>query len=92
MTVLNYENVVEAGSESDEEDRLLASEGEGSPAGVPSLEASPRVGHALLSCHGNEEIDARDGPGNHVWRHGDINGTGKQCPSTMLGGGRVVTS
>ncbi|XP_012683875.2 zinc finger E-box-binding homeobox 2a isoform X3 [Clupea harengus] len=73
--VLNYENVVEAGSESDEEDRLLASEGEGSPAGVPSLEASPRVGHALLSCRGNEEIDSRDGPGNHVWRHGDINGT-----------------
>ncbi|XP_062389640.1 zinc finger E-box-binding homeobox 2a [Sardina pilchardus] len=73
--VLNYENVLEAGSESDEEDRLLASEGEGSPAGVPSLEASPRVGHALLSCRGDEDIDARDGPGNHVWRHGDINGT-----------------
>ncbi|XP_030641903.1 zinc finger E-box-binding homeobox 2a isoform X2 [Chanos chanos] len=71
--VLSYENMVDAGSESDEEDRPLASEGEGSPAGVPSLEASPRVGHALLSCRGSEEIEGRD-----IWRHGEVNGTEKQ--------------
>ncbi|XP_063070312.1 zinc finger E-box-binding homeobox 2a isoform X3 [Engraulis encrasicolus] len=78
--VLNYENVMEGGSESEEEDRLLASEGEGSPAaaGVPSLEASPRVGHAPLPFRGQQEDgDSRDGPGNHVWRHGDINEEGK---------------
>ncbi|XP_056610515.1 zinc finger E-box-binding homeobox 2a isoform X2 [Triplophysa dalaica] len=73
--VLSYENVGEAGSGSDEEDRLLGSEGEGSPAGVPSLEASPRVAHALLSCRGDEENESQDGAGAHVWRHGDLNGS-----------------
>ncbi|XP_028846288.1 zinc finger E-box-binding homeobox 2a isoform X2 [Denticeps clupeoides] len=71
--VLNYENVVDAGSESDEEDVLLPSEGEGSPAGVPSLESSPRVGHALLSRRGSEDIEGRRDPSNHVWHH--VNGT-----------------
>uniref|UniRef100_A0AAR2KVU5 C2H2-type domain-containing protein n=2 Tax=Pygocentrus nattereri TaxID=42514 RepID=A0AAR2KVU5_PYGNA len=66
--VLSYESVVEAGSGSEDEDRLLGSEGEGSPLGVPSLEASPRVAHALLSCRGDEEAESRD-----VWRHGDLN-------------------
>lgn len=73
--VLSYENVVDAGSGSDEDDRLLGSEGEGSPAGVPSLEASPRVAHALLSCRGDEETESQDGAGVHVWRHGDLNGS-----------------
>ncbi|CAM4603703.1 unnamed protein product [Leuciscus chuanchicus] len=73
--VLSYENVVDAGSGSDEEDRLLGSEGEGSPAGVPSLEASPRVAHALLSCRGDEENESQDGAGAHVWRHEDLNGS-----------------
>uniref|UniRef100_A0A8C1CU30 Zinc finger E-box binding homeobox 2a n=1 Tax=Cyprinus carpio carpio TaxID=630221 RepID=A0A8C1CU30_CYPCA len=73
--VLNYENVVDAGSGSDEEDRLLGSEGEGSPAGVPSLEASPRVAHALFSCRGDEENESQDGAGAHVWHHGDLNGS-----------------
>ncbi|XP_052004093.1 zinc finger E-box-binding homeobox 2-like isoform X1 [Xyrauchen texanus] len=73
--VLSYENVVDAGSGSDEEDRLLGSEGEGSPAGVPSLEASPRVAHALLSCLGDEENESQDGAGAHVWRHRDRNGS-----------------
>ncbi|XP_066542629.1 zinc finger E-box-binding homeobox 2a isoform X2 [Hoplias malabaricus] len=68
--VLSYESVVEAGSGSEDEDRLLGSEGEGSPLGVPSLEASPRVAHALLSCRGDEEAESRD-----IWRHGDLNGT-----------------
>ncbi|XP_059417941.1 zinc finger E-box-binding homeobox 2-like isoform X2 [Carassius carassius] len=73
--VLSYENVVDAGSGSDEEDRLLGSEGEGSPAGVPSLEASPRVAHALFSCRGDEENESQDGAGVHVWHHGDLNGS-----------------
>ncbi|XP_016325129.1 zinc finger E-box-binding homeobox 2a isoform X3 [Sinocyclocheilus anshuiensis] len=76
--VLSYENVVDAGSGSDEEDRLLGSEGEGSPAGVPSLEASPRVAHALISCHGDEENESQDGAGAHVWCHGDLNGSEEQ--------------
>lgn len=74
--MLSYENVVDAGSGSDEEDRLLGSEGEGSPAGVPSLEASPRVAHALLSCRGDEESESQDGAGA-VWCHRDLNGSGK---------------
>ncbi|XP_016322092.1 zinc finger E-box-binding homeobox 2-like isoform X1 [Sinocyclocheilus anshuiensis] len=73
--VLSYENVVDASSGSDEEDRLLGSEGEGSPAGVPSLEASPRVAEALLSCRGDEENESQDGAGAHFWRHGDLNGS-----------------
>ncbi|XP_058642281.1 zinc finger E-box-binding homeobox 2a isoform X1 [Onychostoma macrolepis] len=73
--VLSYENVVDAGSGSDEEDRLLGSEGEGSPAGVPSLEASPRVAYAVVSCRGDEENESQDGAGAHVWRHGDLNGS-----------------
>lgn len=68
--------MVDAGSGSDEEDRLLGSEGEGSPAGVPSLEASPRVAHALLSCRGDEESESQDGAGA-VWCHRDLNGSGK---------------
>ncbi|XP_051997860.1 zinc finger E-box-binding homeobox 2-like isoform X1 [Xyrauchen texanus] len=73
--VLSYENVVDAGSGSDEEDRLLGSEGEGSPAGVPSLEASPRVAQALLSCRDDEENESQDGAGAHVWHHRDVNGS-----------------
>ncbi|XP_040003903.1 zinc finger E-box-binding homeobox 2a isoform X2 [Xiphias gladius] len=87
--VLNYENVVEAGSETDEDDRTLVSEdnglangrgggGEdeeaGSPAGVPALEASPRVAHALLSCRGPEGSESREALQNHHhhgWRLGD---------------------
>ncbi|XP_046698956.1 zinc finger E-box-binding homeobox 2a isoform X2 [Silurus meridionalis] len=54
---------------SDEEDRLQGSEGEGSPVGVPSLEPSPRVAHALLSCRGDEEDESHD-----IWQHTDLNG------------------
>ncbi|KAK3543946.1 hypothetical protein QTP70_031857 [Hemibagrus guttatus] len=54
---------------SDEEDRQQGSEGEGSPVGVPSLEPSPRVAHALLSCRGDEEDESHD-----IWQHTDLNG------------------
>ncbi|XP_040912610.1 zinc finger E-box-binding homeobox 2a isoform X1 [Toxotes jaculatrix] len=87
--VLNYENVVETGSETDEDDRTLVPEdndlanggaggGEdeeaGSPAGVPTLEASPRVGHALLSYRGQEGSEGREGlqsRHHHGWTLGD---------------------
>ncbi|XP_044221283.1 zinc finger E-box-binding homeobox 2a isoform X4 [Thunnus albacares] len=90
--VLNYENVVETGSETDEDDRTLVSEenglanggggggggGEdeeaGSPASVPTLEASPRVAHALLSYHGQEGSEVRENL-HHSWRlRDDTNG------------------
>ncbi|XP_034549633.1 zinc finger E-box-binding homeobox 2a [Notolabrus celidotus] len=90
--VLNYENVVETASETDEEDRTLVSEdgiltnggggggggggGEGggddeeagSLVGVPALEVSPRVAHALLSYQ--ESSEGRDQ--NPCWRLGDM--------------------
>ncbi|XP_070770357.1 zinc finger E-box-binding homeobox 2a isoform X3 [Enoplosus armatus] len=83
--VLNYENVVETGSETEEDDRTPASEdnglagggGEdeemGSPASVPALEASPRVAHALLSYRDQEGSEGREGLQNrhHCWRLGD---------------------
>ncbi|KAM6986292.1 zinc finger E-box-binding homeobox 2a isoform 2-T3 [Aplochiton taeniatus] len=87
--VLNYENVVETGSETDEDDKALVSEdnglanGEeeaGSPSGVPNPEASPRVGHALLSYRGQESSEGRDGRQSHrAWHlgndpHGHLNG------------------
>lgn len=98
VSVLNYENVVETGSETDEDDRTLVSEengltngggggagGEdeepGSPAGVPSLEASPRVAHALLSYRDQEASEGQQNH-HHRWRLGDdtnghLNGTGE---------------
>lgn len=96
VAVLSYENVVETGSETDEDDRPLVPEeiggGEeeadtemaGSPAGVPTMEASPRVGHALLSYRGREGSEVRDGrqSHHHSWRlgddtHGHLNGRGE---------------
>lgn len=64
---------------SDEEDRLQGSEGEASPVGVPSLEPSPRVAHALLSCRGDEEDESHD-----IWQHTDLNGAGEDLPYTDL--------
>ncbi|XP_053536855.1 zinc finger E-box-binding homeobox 2a isoform X1 [Ictalurus punctatus] len=58
---------------SDEEDRLQGSEGEGSPVGVPSLEPSPRVAHALLSCREDDEDESRD-----IWQHTDLNGAAEE--------------
>lgn len=79
--VLNYENVVDAGSESDEDDKLLVSEEEhgllngerveGSPASVPNMEASPRAGQAPVMKEEEDEEDARDGRADHVWHNGD---------------------
>ncbi|XP_029386061.1 zinc finger E-box-binding homeobox 2a isoform X2 [Echeneis naucrates] len=85
--VVNYENVVDTGSETDEDDRTVASEDNGfsneggggdeeagSPAGVPTLESSPRVGHALLSYCGQEDPEGHEGL-HHSWRlRDDTNG------------------
>ncbi|KAM7408010.1 hypothetical protein PAMA_003644 [Pampus argenteus] len=82
--VLNYENVAETGSETDEDDRTLVSEENGltngsggeedeevdSLASVPTLEVSPRVVHALLSFCGQEESEVRQNL-HHSWRLGD---------------------
>ncbi|XP_067110586.1 zinc finger E-box-binding homeobox 2a isoform X2 [Osmerus mordax] len=85
--VLNYESVVETGSDTDGDERPLVSQDngpangeEGSPAGLPLMEASPRVGHALLSCRGEEGSEVMDGRQGHLaWRlgddlHGHLNG------------------
>ncbi|KAJ8415014.1 hypothetical protein AAFF_G00007120 [Aldrovandia affinis] len=71
--VLNYENVVETGSETDEDDKLLISEedgllnGEGSPLSVPNHEASPKVSHALMT-----KDDEDDSGVDHVWHDNDM--------------------
>ncbi|KAM9482361.1 zinc finger E-box-binding homeobox 2b isoform 4-T4 [Clarias gariepinus] len=80
--VLNYENVVETGSETDEEDKLLVSEedallnGAASPASLanhePSTPLSPRLGHALMSKVDDEEDEMRDSGVEHVWNDSDM--------------------
>lgn len=85
---MNYENVVETASETDEDSALTNGGGGGgvedvlgSPASVPALEASPRVAHALLSSDGSE---IREGLQNfhHGWRlcndsNGRLNNSGE---------------
>lgn len=76
--MLSYDNVVDTTSETDEDGGLTNSglgRGRGeeeeeveSPVGVPSLEASPRVGHTPLSSEGSEGREGLQDPG---WRHGD---------------------
>ncbi|XP_062312227.1 zinc finger E-box-binding homeobox 2a [Osmerus eperlanus] len=95
--VLNYESVVETGSDTDGDERPLVSQDngpangeEGSPAGLPLMEASPRVGHALLSCRGSEGSEVMDGRQGHLaWRlgddlHGHLNGN---APPPLLNDG-----
>ncbi|XP_069389763.1 zinc finger E-box-binding homeobox 2a isoform X2 [Paralichthys olivaceus] len=89
--VLNYENVGEMGSETDEDDRTsvakdnvggLGEEEGGSPPSVPTLETSPRVAHALLSYQGQGIPEGRQGQLNQHHRcglrdntNGLVNGT-----------------
>lgn len=78
--MLSYDNVVDTTSETDEDGALtnggLGRQGEeeeeeaGSPVGVPSLEASPRVGHTPLSSEGSEGREGLQDLGRG-WRHGD---------------------
>ncbi|KAJ8253098.1 hypothetical protein GJAV_G00209100 [Gymnothorax javanicus] len=76
--VLNYENVLETGSETDEDDKLLVSEedglanGEASPVSLANHEvASPRVGHALMTKE-DEEEDRRNGTVDHMWSDSEM--------------------
>uniref|UniRef100_A0A673AX87 Zinc finger E-box-binding homeobox 2-like n=1 Tax=Sphaeramia orbicularis TaxID=375764 RepID=A0A673AX87_9TELE len=94
--VLNYDSVLEAGSETDDDDRPNGGSGAdddeeaSGPAGVPAPEASPRVGHALLSYCDLEGSEVRDGCQNRHHYHqgwslgdestGHLNGTGKTRP------------
>lgn len=95
FSVLNYDNVVETGSETDEDDKLHIAEDdsiittldqETSPASMLNHESSPHVNQALLARE-EEEDELRDGGIDHSWHNDDllkasIDGSGK-C-KTML--------
>lgn len=77
-TALNYENVVETGSETDEEDKLPVSEedllinGTGSPGSLTNPEASPHAeSHGLLTKD-EEDDEMRDSGVEHIWHDTDI--------------------
>ncbi len=88
VTALNYENVVETGSETEEEDKLPVSEedplinGTGSPASLTNPEASPRAeSHGLLTKE-EEDDEMRDSGVEHIWPDNDmlsasVDGTGE---------------
>lgn len=72
--VVNYENVVETGSETDEEDKLHIAEDESaintldqetSPASVPNHESSPHVSQATLPRE-EEEDEMRESGVDHT--------------------------
>lgn len=70
------EGEVGRGREEDEEEEEEAEGGRG-PAGLPPLEASPRVGHALLGRDGLQNLD-------HTWRHHiHLNGSGESHDLTL---------
>ncbi|XP_077958764.1 zinc finger E-box-binding homeobox 2b isoform X2 [Gasterosteus aculeatus] len=76
---LSYENVVETGSETEEEDKLPASEedpminGAGSPASLTNPEASPRAeSHGLLTKEEEDEDEMRDSGVEHIWPDNDM--------------------
>ncbi|KAF6362420.1 zinc finger E-box binding homeobox 2 [Rhinolophus ferrumequinum] len=78
--VVNYDNVVDTGSETDEEDKLQIAEEDGianpldqerSPAGIPNHESSPHVSQALLPRE-EEEDEIREGGMEHTWHSNDI--------------------
>nr|XP_028601288.1 zinc finger E-box-binding homeobox 2 isoform X3 [Podarcis muralis] len=78
--VLNYENVVETGSETDEEDKLHIAEDDGiisaldqepSPASVPNHEPSPHVSQALMPRE-EEEDEMRESGVDHPWHNNEI--------------------
>ncbi|KAM3857259.1 LOW QUALITY PROTEIN: zinc finger E-box-binding homeobox 2b [Diretmus argenteus] len=75
---LNYENVVETGSETEEEDKLPVSEedalinGTGSPASLTNPEASPRAeSHDPLTKE-EEDDEMRDSGVEHIWHDNDM--------------------
>lgn len=79
-SVVNYDNVVDTGSETDEEDKPQIAEEDGianpldqerSPASVPNHESSPHVSQALLPRE-EEEDEIREGGVEHTWHSSDI--------------------
>lgn len=78
VTALNYENVVETGSETEEDDKLPVSEedplinGTGSPASLTNPDASPRTeSHGLLTKE-EEDDEMRDSGVEHIWPDNDM--------------------
>ncbi|KAK7893504.1 hypothetical protein WMY93_022656 [Mugilogobius chulae] len=78
FTPLNYENVVETGSDSEEDDKLPVSEedpllnGTGSPGSLTNPEASPRVdSHGMLGKEEDDD-DMRDSGVEHIWPDNDM--------------------
>ncbi|XP_073401678.1 zinc finger E-box-binding homeobox 2 isoform X1 [Dendrobates tinctorius] len=78
--ILNYDNVVETGSETDEDDKLHIAEDdsilttldqETSPVSMLNHESSPHVNQALLARE-EEEDDLRDGGMEHSWHNEDL--------------------
>ncbi|XP_076199250.1 zinc finger E-box-binding homeobox 2 [Aptenodytes patagonicus] len=78
--VVNYENVVETGSETDEEDKLHIAEDESaintldqetSPASMPNHESSPHVSQAALPRE-EEEDEMRESGVDHTWHNNEI--------------------
>ncbi|XP_033900379.3 zinc finger E-box-binding homeobox 2-like isoform X1 [Acipenser ruthenus] len=78
--VLNYENVVETGSETDEDDKLhiaeedgllSALEREGSPASMPKHDTFPRVSQALIQKE-DEEDEMRESGVDRTWQSNEM--------------------
>ncbi|XP_077129123.1 zinc finger E-box-binding homeobox 2 isoform X1 [Ranitomeya variabilis] len=78
--ILNYDNVVETGSETDEDDKLHIAEDdsilttldqETSPVSMLNHDSSPHVNQALLARE-EEEDDLRDGGMEHSWHNDDL--------------------
>lgn len=79
-TVVNYDNVVDAGSETDEEDKLHIAEDDSlanpldqdtSPASMPNHESSPHMSQGLLPRE-EEEEELRESVVEHSWHSGEI--------------------
>ncbi|XP_051562879.1 zinc finger E-box-binding homeobox 2b isoform X2 [Myxocyprinus asiaticus] len=80
--VLDYENVVETGSDTEEEDRLLVSgedgllNGAGSPVSLVNHESvappSPSLDHTLLRKTVDEDDDMKDSGIENVWHENDL--------------------
>ncbi|RXM33957.1 Zinc finger E-box-binding homeobox 2 [Acipenser ruthenus] len=79
-SLLNYENVVETGSETDEDDKLhiaeedgllSALEREGSPASMPKHDTFPRVSQALIQKE-DEEDEMRESGVDRTWQSNEM--------------------
>lgn len=89
-TVLNYENVVDTGSETDDEDKLHIAEEDSimnaldrdsSPVTMPNHDSSPH-GKQILLPREDEESEKRDCGMDHTWHSREtlpvsMDGTGK---------------